>query len=634
MSGGFHPDCESPAGDSGGSTWPEGLLSGRPWQPLAAAAPGVIERLRRDLPLSFPVSDRLLAVLAGRGLRDAPDLERFFFPSLDHLPDPFLLPEMDRAVSRLCAAVEGGERVSVHGDFDVDGITGSALLAFLLQNLSRDGRRIALEPVFVPDRARDGYGVAERMIRHWGAAGVTLLVTVDTGAAAGAEISLARDLGLDVVVLDHHLYQERPCATALVNPCHPESRYPHSDLCGVSVAFKLAQAMQQAVPAWLPAGFLTSVLDLVALGVVADQMPLVGENRVLVRKGLEQMRDRQQLRPGLAALLAVAGLDHGFPLTAGDLAYQLAPRLNACGRIGRVETALDLMLTGQAEAAQALAREADRTNQERRQADQLLTESALTMAKPFLARGDRGLVLASPDWHEGIIGIGASRLVEQFKVPTILIAVTGEEARGSARSVPDIDVKAVLDRCASLLPRYGGHAQAAGMTLHAQDVPALREAFLAVLATAPPGEPVPEVYDLDLPLAEMSAGEVAELVSELEQLEPFGAGNRRPVFRCSGLRLLRPPQPLGNGAHLRFAFRSAADGPTVGRPAALREFVSFGSGDAWRRWLANRAGTETDLLSVSWEILFQLNRNTYRPRRGRYDPVQQLLVDLRPTGES
>ena len=608
-----------------------GLLSGRPWCAERAVADDLVASIRRRVPLDFQVSDHLLKVLAGRGVTEGRELERFFYPSLDHLFDPFLLVEMEAAVERMYQAARDGERVAVHGDFDVDGITGSALLFETISALSVDGSRVLPEPAFIPDRATDGYGVAARKIREWAGLGVTLLVTVDTGAAAIDEIRLARELGLDVIVLDHHIFEERPPATALVNPRRGGATYPNNELCGVAVAFKFAQGLKQRDPACLPDDFLCSVLDLVAMGLVADQMALVGENRVLVKKGLERFNDRATIRPGVAALLSVAGLDRGFPVTTGDFAYQLAPRINACGRIGRVMSALELLLTHDPERARELAAEADRTNNRRKEQDQLLKEEAINMAIPYVKRGDPGLVLASTNWHKGIIGIGAARLVEQFQLPVILISVEGMEARGSARSVPNVDVKALLDQCSQHLLRHGGHAQAAGMTLRARDLDAFREAFLETLRTGPQSGPVPEGYDMDLDLPGMGARDVAELVNQLEHMEPFGSGNRKPVFRCNGLKLQRPPTYLSGGAHLRFAFRGPARPSGGDTPALSREFVSFGSGDAWRRMLAERGCSQADLLELEWDILFQVSRSTFRPRSGNYDPVQQLLVDIRPS---
>ncbi len=576
----------------------------------------------------------MIRILAGRGFTNTSDIENFFYPSLDQLHDPFLLLEMDTAVERMMKAVAAGEKVAVHGDFDVDGITGCALLCETLESAQVGGSRVQLEPGFIPDRAKDGYGVAERMVKEWASRGVTLLVTVDTGAAAGREIDIASSLGMDVIVLDHHIFEERPNAVALVNPRREGATYPNDELCGVAVAFKFAQALQQNDPNCLPENFLETVLDLVALGLVADQMAIVGENRILVKKGLERFNDRARIRVGLSALLAVAGLDRGFPVTTSDFAYQLAPRINACGRIGRVMSALELLLTKSESTARELAAEADRTNSRRKEQDILLKGEALDMALPYVQRGDCGLVLESQGWHKGIIGIGAARLVEQYQLPVILISVEGDEARGSARSVPHVDVKSAMDKCSEHLIRYGGHAQAAGMTLRARDIPAFRESFLQALRELSNTGPVPEGYDLGLCMDELCSRDVARLVSEMEHLEPFGSGNRKPIFRCNNLQLQRQPTPLSGGAHLRFAFRGPAVANTDETPALSREFVSFGSGDAWRRMLAFEKLSAQDILDRRWDVLFQVGRSTFRPRHGQYDPVQQLLVDIKPAESS
>jgi len=611
-----------------------GLLTGRVWEGRTLPASAVVDALRRAMPLPRSASDHLLALLGARGFDTVETLEPFFYPSLGHLHDPLILDEMEDAARRLLAAAAAGERVAMHGDFDVDGLTGTALLAELVEDIRVEGSGMRPEPPFVPDRSKDGYGVSARMIREWGAKGVTLLITVDTGAAAHDELALAASLGMEVVVLDHHLFGERPSgATVLVNPRRTENRYPNPELCGVAVAFKLAQAVSILKPEALPDAWPSKVLDLCALGLIADQMALVGENRTLVQCGLKRLGDRTTLRPGLAALLQVSGLDRGLPVSATDVAYQIAPRLNACGRVGRVMSALRLLLTDDPAEAAALADEAERSNGLRKQMDLQMKQDAADEARPFVDRGDPGLVLGSPDWHKGVIGISASRLVEMYNVPTILCAVEGGEARGSARSIPGVDVKAALDRCAGLLVRYGGHAQAAGVTLRIEDLDAFRQAFIEALGDTPAGGAVVERYDLLLPLAEMDAGGVARLCEEVQFMAPFGEGHRAPLFRCDGVRMKRLPSTMGRGGeHLRFAFTAPGDVRTGGSPALAREFVSFGSGRAWNEWVREQREGPRAALDRSWDLLFQINPNTWRPRDGRaVDPVQQLLVDLKPS---
>lgn len=609
-----------------------GVLSGRAWRAAGVPDPGVVEAVGRALPLSRRVSGHLVALLAVRGVVGAEALERFFYPEFKHLHDPLLLDEIEPAARRLLDAARTGEKVAVHGDFDVDGLTGTALLAELLRALSVGGRRCQLQPPFVPDRARDGYGVARRMLDVWAADGVGLLVTVDTGSAAHEEVAVALAGGMDVVVLDHHLFDARPAGVhALVNPRRPGNRYPNAELCGVGVAFKLAQALTLLDPGCLPEDFLASVQDLAALGLIADQMPLVDENRVLVRRGLERISDRQTVRPGLRALLEKAGLDHGQAVTATHVAYQLAPRLNACGRIGRVQAALDLLLTRDADEARALAAEADETNKRRRDTDQRVMDEAVLKAQPYAERGDPGLILGDERWHRGVIGISAARLVERYNVPSILFSLEGEESRGSARSVPGVDIKAVLDRCAGLLVRYGGHAQAAGMTLRTRDLDAFRESFLASLREEPAQAGVPESYDLDLALDALTVQEVAQLNQECALLEPFGEGNRAPVFRCDGLRLTAAPATVGRGGeHLRFRFAGPGQPRAGGTPALAMSFISFGAGKAWESLLAELPGGRAALPELRWDILFQIATNNWRPSNGApVDPVQLQLLDIR-----
>jgi single-stranded-DNA-specific exonuclease len=613
-----------------------GVFSSRRWEGPKPVPAAVTQGIQRALPLQQTVSPILPDLLASRGLTEPAQLETFFFASSDQYHDPFLLQDMRKAVDRLLAAASGQQSVAVHGDFDVDGLTGTALLYETFSALTVDGNSMRLEPPFVPDRLQDGYGVSQRMLKVWGERKIDLLVTVDTGSSAAAEVEMAVAMGMEVVVLDHHLFTEDiPQIHALVNPCREDNTYPNAELSGVGVAFKLAQALTQAAPEALPVKFLASVLDLAAMGLIADQMVLQGENRAIVSAGLKCLSHGDTLRPGMSALFSVSGIDRGFPVTSTQIAYQIAPRLNACGRVGDVRVALDLLLVRDHDKAQQLAGEADRTNHRRRETDALVLESATAAAEPFVQRGDNALVLGSGEWHRGVIGISAARLVELYNVPTILFSIEGDLARGSARSLPGIDVKAVLDMCSDLLIRHGGHSQAAGMSLYAKDLDDFRMAFLDALSRAPAGDSCTEHYDITLPMHEMDAETIARLTSDISLLQPFGEGNRPPVFRANGVRLKRQPATLGKtGEHLKFTFAGPDTGNRGGTPALGREFISFGTGRAWREFNATRAGGVSAQMQQSWDILFQLSTSTWRPRNGGYvDPVQQQLIDIKPADD-
>ncbi len=622
----FAEDGNGRRSTAGTAAAPVGVLSGRPWRAAPVPAAARVAELRKALPLSRSLADPLLAVLAARGLAPA-DLEEFFFPDLSTLPDPLQMREMETAARRLLRAAASGEKVAVHGDFDVDGLTGTAVLTELIDRLRVDGRGPRLVESFVPDRLQDGYGVAARKVAQWCADGVGLLVTVDTGVSAHEVIAQAARSGTDTIVLDHHLFDARPPAVAVVDPRRDDERYPNRDLCGAAVAFKLVQAVRRLAPDALAPDWEHEVLDLVALGLVADQMPLRGENRSLVSLGLQRLSRRESLRPGLAELLAVAGLGNGFPVTATQVAYQLAPRLNACGRVGEVDAALELLLTRERRRAAELARQTDEANRRRREIDREVFASADAQAERLAADRPRGLVLWGDGWHHGVIGISASRLVEKYGVPVILLSRDGEQARGSGRSVPGLDIKALLDDCRDELIRYGGHAQAAGMTVAADRLEPFRERFLAALDRCEPVAPPELVYDAELALDRLSAGEVADLTEQQASLEPFGEGHPQPLYRCRGLVLHGPPAVVGQDrSHLRFRFRATGGAA----PALARSFISFGTASAWSD-LVNRAGGLGPLLQRRWDVLFRLTPSTWRPRGGGPgDPVQQELVDLRP----
>ena len=532
-------------------------------------------------------------LLSRRGLNDPAAARRFLDAGEGDLHDPFLIPELEPAAHRVVAALRAGERIVVHGDYDADGITGAALLAGGLRRFGGTAE------AFVPDRMKDGYGVSSRLVEHAGARGVTLLITVDTGSSAHEALAQAQRLGIDVIVCDHHLFDERPAgATWLLNPQRKDSSYPNVDLCGCGVAWKLLRGVAQVLGRDLPLG---DELELVAIALLADQMNLLGENRALVRLGLAEMALRP--RPGVRALLQAAGLDGTHP-DAQDIAFQIAPRINAAGRIASARLALDLLLTDDPRQAWHLAGQLDALNRQRQELDRKMTEEAVQKARDLWAVAPRaGLVLASERWHPGVVGIGAARLVERFHVPSILLSIMGDEARGSARSVPGFDLKVALDSCADLLTRYGGHAAAAGLTLPASRVPELAERFAAVAEQCPRREGGrPLLLDAQLPLAEIDD----ELAAFLQQFGPHGPGHPEPVFASYDVQLHGAPSVVRQ-KHLKL---------TLGESGVRRSFIGFGYAPRFAAGL--RGGARMD---VAFRARF-----TPHPR---FDPWQLSLEGLR-----
>lgn len=505
----------------------------------------------RELADALGVPAAAARLLVARGLGD-PDLAR------DHLTvgraqlhDPFLLPDLTRAADRLSRAVDAGERVVVHGDYDVDGITGAALLTAGLRRLGADAE------AFVPDRHRDGYGVAARLVDHAGEKGVSVLVTVDTGSSAHEELARAAELGIDVLVCDHHLIDRAPAgAYALVNPQREDSEYPHRDLCGCAVAYKLLQGVHRRRGLDDP----EEDLDLVALATVGDQVPLTVENRALVRLGLEHLVAGR--RAGLRALLEQCRL-WGQTLDAQDLAFQMAPRINAAGRIERPRTALDLLLSDDGPDARRLAGRLDDLNRQRRTLQRRVVEGARRKAAAAMLEGPpAALVLGDADWPLGVVGIGAAQITARFDVPTILLSIEGDRARGSARSVDGIDLKAALDQCSDLLSRYGGHAAAAGMELPAARIDDLARRFHEVVAPCPrPGRGAGLAIDTTLDLGEIEV----ELADFLQRLGPFGIANPEPRFAARGLTLASQPRRVGE-EHLKLRLRQGGE---------ERDFIGF-----------------------------------------------------------
>lgn len=499
----------------------------------------VIASLCRELGI-FGLTAR---ILVGRGQTDAEGARTFLAAGLRDLPDPEALSGIRPAVQRLVRAIEAGESILVHGDYDVDGITGTALLVETLQAF---GARVLKH---IPLRLRDGYGLSAAALNQAARDGVKVVLSVDCGVSAIAESQLARELGLDLIITDHHQAPDPlPEAWAIVNPQLPGETFPGRELAGVGVAFCLLVALRKALrESGRFAGGrepdLRLGLDLVALGSVADLVPLTGINRILVRAGLGLLE--QNRRPGIKALREVAGVRR---MTAGAVGFQLAPRLNAAGRLEDAGHGVELLLDEGRGGAPALARLLDRFNQDRRRIEEVTLEQAIATLEANDDSDRYSIVLADERWHPGIIGIVASRLVERYHRPTILIALDGERGKGSGRSIRGFHLYRTLAACSSHLDGFGGHEFAAGLSLNVAALDGFRRAFESrARETLRPEDLVPiQFHDGEALLEEFDTA----VVEDLERLAPFGIGNPEPAFVLRGVSA-RQIRILGD-SHLKF----------------------------------------------------------------------------------
>ena len=532
----------------------------RPWE-LKPADPDVVGRLTRGA--SLP---RVLGhLLATRGHTDPDGARAHMESGLAQLHDPDLLPDMGPAGERLQRAVKAGETILIHGDYDVDGVTGTVLLVKLFRLL---GAKVEWH---VPNRFTDGYSFGAHSVARARELGASCVVSVDNGTSAAETIAELNSHGIDTIVTDHHEPPPDgvlPDAVALVNPKLPGSAYPFRELCGSGVAFKLAWGVARHISGARKVRedlrqFLAEATAYVALATVCDVVPLIDENRILARRGLQALERAPSA--GLRALLEVAELGDRR-LVAEDVGFKLGPRLNAAGRLASAGVAIELLLCDDRERAVAGARELDRMNQERRRIEAEICEQAYAQAATF---GDREqhpvLVIAREGWHQGVVGIVAARVAERFGRPAVVIGLTGEEGRGSARSVPGFDVHAAMCGGARHMLRFGGHAAAAGCEVRATEIPKLREAICERARELLQGQdhpPQPLAIDLELPLAEMNE----ELMRLLDRLEPFGEANAKPVL-VSEARLASPARTVGaDGSHVVLNLR---DGERVHRAMAF-----------------------------------------------------------------
>lgn len=538
--------------------------------------------------------DILWRLLGARGVASNEEARQFLAPDATQLLSPLLLSCMEEAAGRIRRAASAGEKVWVWGDYDVDGVCATAILLSALRGLGLSPQS------YLPSRHSEGYGLNEGGIRRIAEQGCTLLITVDCGVNAVDLAYLARSLGMDLLITDHHRPGPQLPACPVVNPLLND--YPNPGLCGAGVAFKLALALQP--------GAAMSLIDLAALATVADVVPLLGENRAIVSLGLALMNRRP--RPGIQALCAEAGLSG--PIRAGHLGFQLGPRLNAGGRVGSARQALELLESATPAQAQPLAQALELENSQRRALEgQILSEAEDQLAVVDLSRAC-AIVLAG-DWNVGVVGLAASRLVERYHLPTVLLARVGGALTGSCRSIPGVDIFEALTAVGGLLTRFGGHKQAAGLTLEEEKLPAFREALnQAILRTCDPLAFIPRAeYDGEINLAQVDQ----PLTALLEQLQPCGFGNPAPVLRCRGT--VTQARPVGKeGAHLSF---------TLAQENAALRGIFFSQGSRAQEL----QGSACDLLfapllnSYNNRLSVQLEAKAARPAnpRGRLCPDRE-----------
>lgn len=486
-------------------------------------------------------------LLAARGVRTEEEAARFLHPSMDQLLPPLRLHDMEKAVSLLREARDQGKSAVIYGDYDVDGVCACAILR---EALAHFGLSCG---VYIPDRHQEGYGLNLRAVEEL-ARDYQLLLTVDCGITSVSETAAAREMGMQVIITDHHQHLEAlPPADAVISPLLSE--YPFPFLCGAGVAWKLALALMgdQALP----------LMELAALATIADMVPLTGENRAIAALGLERLS--RTGRPGLRAVMERAGI-HG-KVTSEQVGFQLAPRMNACGRLESARIALDMLLTREREEAEALALKMESLNQQRRDEEDFVLQEALAQVREMDLIDTKAIVVCGEDWNSGVVGLAAGRIAEKYAYPTVALARQGEVYVGSARSAGEIDIYAALKTCDDLFIKFGGHRQAAGMTLPVERCAEFRKRLSDAVSEQTGGLPPQAVLRCD---GEMTLGQVTvETVQWLSRLEPFGIGNPSPRFLCEGAESLYMRAVGADGRHLRCTLRQGSD---------LRDAIFFGGG--------------------------------------------------------
>ena len=583
------------------------------WIPKFADASAVdllAAHLRANSKITAQQSATLARLLNQRGI-DETSAELFLNPSLDHLHSPYAMSGMKSAIDRLEAAVERKESILIYGDYDVDGTTAIVILKTAIERCG------GTADFHVPHRIREGYGMKDDVIERAAAEGVRLIISVDTGIRAFAAADTARRLGVDLIVTDHHLPGQDgvPDALAVVNPNQPGCEYPCKALCGAGVAFKMAQGlMERRLPQADHKRLLMSFMKVVAIATIADAVPLTGENRIFAKLGLDGLR--APVNPGLCALLDVAQLSAGRPLTSGEVAFRIAPRLNAAGRMDVARDVIDLFSVKEVARAREIANRLDQLNSERQQEERRILDAIQARFEEEPALHDGFCIVIDGDgWHRGVIGITATRVVERYGRPALVISRDGEEAYGSGRSIHAFHLLDALESCGPLFTRYGGHAHAVGFALptsRLQDLRTHLDTYARARLTLADFEPRLH-YDAELPLSEITP----EMFHLLSRLEPFGMGNPEPVFIASNVRLTLPHRVMKD-KHIKLKLSGTRNG-------GWKDSISFNA-LGWH--MAERFQQSQLLPGDSLSVAYTLEHNDHP----EYGGLELTLKDFR--GES
>ena len=578
------------------------------------------QETQKQLEKELNISSAEARMLVVRGIQTADEARAFEHPSLDKLYDPFLMKDMDKAVERLHQAITQGEKILIYGDYDVDGTTAVALMyRFLDKMIQEQGTKSQdIIDYYIPDRYTEGYGVSTQGIDYAAEQGCNLIITLDCGIKAVEKIAYANSKGIDVIVCDHHTPgDELPNAVAVLNMKRSDCPYPYKDLSGCGVGFKLAQAYTQRYlieakgneAIRLSGERLLPLLQLLAMSIASDIVPITGENRILAHFGIQQLNT--QPFTGLSAIMQVAGIE-AKKITINELVYKIGPRINACGRMKSGRAAVELLLTDDPNFSQKQVQEVEENNTQRKESDKKTTEEALLqLQKDSNFANRRSTVVYAPHWHKGVVGIVASRLTETYYRPTIVLTA-GEDGiiSGSARSVGGFDIYAAIDSCLDLLTNFGGHKYAAGLSMHIDNLPAFCERFEQYVATHIREDQLQPtlLVEAELDLADITPA----FYNVIRYLEPFGPGNPRPLFVSRNLINHRDTRAVGKeGEHLRLDVTDRAYAITG---------IAFKRG-AMAQHIQN--GNPVD-------ICYELDENTFN----HHTSIQMMVQDIIPSSES